>query len=339
MLWKYNWIFAKRNDGMTLKWGIIGAGNIANSFARDLKLSKNSNIVAVTSKNIGSATQFANMFGVANVYPNIDALIADKQVDIIYIATPHNLHFEHSMKALKAGIHVLCEKPVSVGLAQLEIMQQTAKENKCFLMEAMWSRFLPAFVALEAMIKQGLIGDIKTINAQFGYNAPFDATSRIYDLNFAGGALMDIGIYPLSLAYWLLGMPDTIQSNAVIGRSGVDEVSAYQLNYKQGAIANLHSSIVANADHNAVITGTKGYVILHANWWEMQRFTFYPNEGPAQVFEFENIGIGYYHEIIAVETAVKNCQLECPLWTLGDSINICKMMDEMRNVWGLKYPL
>lgn len=321
-----------------LKWGIIGAGNIARKFADDIKLSKGSTITAVASRSRSSAVKFAAQYAVKTVCDDIDQLLSRADVDIVYIATPHPNHFEICIAALNAGKHVLCEKPMSVGMVQLIQMVNLAKQKNLFLMEAMWTRFIPAMVQMLNLVKQGAIGEVNYINADFGYFQRFDPNNRAFDPKLGGGALLDVGIYPISLSYFLLGLPAKKLSMADIGQTGVDEQSAYIFSYQNGAIATLKSSVKSDLMNQAEIGGTKGVIRLPKDWWQMNGFELIGLDGNITQYTNLKIGLGYYHEIIAIEHSILNNELQNPLWNHADSISICKIMDDFRQDWGLVYP-
>lgn len=211
-----------QNNKDTYNWGIIGLGNIANKFANDLVLIPNANLYGVASRSIIKAKEFANKYNVPNYYDSYNELVENKNIDIVYIATPHSFHFSNTMMALNKKKGVLCEKPICINSNQLTLLSKKALENNIFLMEAKWTRFLPSFNKVLELIASGTIGKVKAVKADFGYSFPYDESHRLYNPRLGGGSLLDIGIYPVFLALVILGIPDKILACANKTNLGVD---------------------------------------------------------------------------------------------------------------------
>jgi predicted dehydrogenase len=226
-----------------LRWGILGTGTVAERFAIGLQQAADSELVAIGSRSKASAATFAEKFSVAIRYSSYKGLIQDTNVDVIYVATPHCFHMENTLSCLKHGKSVLCEKPFAINAQQAELMIRTARENKVFLMEAMWSRFLPSMRYFRDILAQGVIGEVLQLTADFGFYNEFNPQHRLFDPDMGGGALLDIGVYPVSFASMVLGTPESIQSRAHIGQSGVDENAGIVLSYPDSpalGILSLH---------------------------------------------------------------------------------------------------
>lgn len=259
----------------TYKWGIIGLGRIAEKFATDLKLIQDASLHAVASRSINKAKEFAQKFNATNYYDNYEDILDCQDLDIMYIATPHNLHYQNTRMCLEKGIPVLCEKPIAVNAKQLEELFTIARANNTFHMEALWTRFLPSFIKVLDLIKDGVIGDIKSIKADFGFKAPFDPENRIFNPDLAGGSLLDIGIYPVFLAYSLFGYPESITARATIGKTGVDEDCQVILRFKDDKSAVLYSSVTYDTSNQAEIYGDSGFIGMHKRWHEADGFTVF----------------------------------------------------------------
>ena len=246
-----------------IKWGIIGLGNIANQFATDLQLLDDAELVAVASRNKDNAIAFAQKYNCAKAYDSYDALFADENVDIIYIATPHNSHAELSIKALENGKHVLCEKPIALSYADAVRMIEASKKHNKFFMEAFWTRFIPSVQDALAKVKNGEIGEVKYLKADFNFIGNEIPGSRLFDKQSGGGALFDVGVYPLFLSYIMCGIPNEIFAKSIFHENGIDLQTSIILQY-ENAQAILHTSIVSESDMKAVIAGTKGRIeLLH----------------------------------------------------------------------------
>lgn len=257
--------------GKIYKWGIIGPGKIAQKFAAALALVPDACLHAVASRDIEKAKAFAQTWSAPVWYGSYEALAADDSLDAVYIATPHTFHHAHVMLCLRSKKAVLCEKPMSVDYASTLAMVNTARQNGVFLMEAMWTRFLPIIEKTLELIQQGEIGELKYLRADFGFVAPYNAGSRLYDMQLGGGAQLDIGVYPLFLALLLMGKPDAVKSFSALAPGGADESTSVLLYYKNGNMAHIHSSIVAQTPISAEITGTAGAISLLRPWYKGTR--------------------------------------------------------------------
>uniref|UniRef100_UPI0040498FBD Gfo/Idh/MocA family protein n=1 Tax=Flavobacterium sp. TaxID=239 RepID=UPI0040498FBD len=249
-----------------IKWGIIGLGKIANKFAADLQLSDNAVLFAVASRNAEKAENFSQKYNATKFYDSYEALAEDSEIDVIYIATPNTFHFQNTMMCLQNGKGVLCEKPMGINATEVATMMYEAKSRNLFLMEGIWTRFMPATNKLLEILANKTIGEILFIRADFGFKADPNPDGRLYNKKLGGGSLIDIGIYPLYLSLLTLGIPVDIKAMARIIETGVDSYCAILLDYENGAKASFESTFEANTPTEAYIYGTKGAIKLHSRF-------------------------------------------------------------------------
>jgi predicted dehydrogenase len=294
-------------------------------------------LVAVGSRSEETAVSFATQYNIPNIHTSYEALVNDPDVDVIYIGTPHVFHKENTLMCLEAGKHVLCEKPFALNAQDAQEMAQMAQAKGLFLMEAMWTRFLPIMGKVRTLLAEGVIGDIRMIAADFGFRAGFDPTQRLFNPELGGGALLDVGIYPISFAFELMGAPNEIISQADIGASGVDEQSTYLFKWNGGQLAQLSSAVRTETVQEAVIYGTNGRIHLHSPWWRGEHLTLV-RDGKQEKISVPMVGNGYNYEATAVSQAIRAGQTEHPLMPLSETIAIMQTMDTIRQQWGLVYP-
>jgi predicted dehydrogenase len=353
-------------------WGIIGTGNGARDFTIGLKSLPNAKAVAVGSRTPARAQEFAQAMGISASHGTYEALVNDPEVQMVYIATPHHSHFADCMLALKAGKPVLCEKPFAMNADEARQIFKYAKENKLFCMEAMWMRFMPLVLQAKKWIDEDRIGQPLSVVADFGYVAPQAGDNRFFNPSFGGGALLDRGVYLLSLAQMILGKPHRIAANAKMSVSGVDAHSAYFLQYASGASAQLQASLIAQASNQAVIMGEKGTIIIHEPFYRPHKvsISLHPNPPMAnatvrplgfgekvkqntlvkQVFFRIGSGLkqvlrppknilqpwesnGYQYEAAEVMRCLALGLIESPMMPVQDSIEVLEVADEIRKIW------
>ena len=320
-----------------IKWGIVGLGNIAHQFCEDLSLVEQATIYAVASRSKEKSEAFAKKYGAIKNYDSYDALFKDPDVDIVYIATPHDSHAELSIAAMNHGKHVLCEKPLAVNSVQVKSMIEASKANKVYLMEAFWTRFNPSIVEIKEKIAQGVIGDIVHIKADFSFPQNLeDEHGRNLNMALAGGALLDMGPYPVFLAYLLLGIPNDIKASAQFHETGADIQTSAVFNYDD-AQAMLYTGFCHESDMIARIYGTKGEIHIDRIWHEAQGYSII-KEGEKVDFSKPTIGKGFAHEIISCQDHLMSNARENKLWALSDSLNVIGLLDKIRTSIGLKYP-
>lgn len=321
-----------------IRWGIIGPGRIAEKFARDISFVKNTEIVAVASRNPERARHFADEFRIAHFYDDYKAIAGDPDVDAVYVATPHPMHFENTKMCLNAGKHVLCEKPLTVNTAESKILIDLATEKDLFLMEALWSRFLPVLQEIRQWINNGRIGDIRLIQSTFGFQAPYDPLSRIFSPELAGGALLDIGVYPIAVSQFLMkNNPLYTDARAIIGNTGVDEMIAVNLLYADGAVSQFTASVQAWFSNDCTIYGTLGKIHIEPMFWYPAKATIY-SKTEEQTIHRPLKGGGFEYEIEETCRCIRENMSESPLMTHADTLANMRLMDTIRNTIGLKYP-
>ncbi|HOK51197.1 MAG: Gfo/Idh/MocA family oxidoreductase [Bacteroidales bacterium] len=321
----------------TIHWGILGTGRIAEKFAIGLQHVTNAQLYAVGSRTKEQAIQFASRYNIPRAYGSYAELAADPNVDVIYIASPHVFHAEHTLLCLEAGKAVLCEKPFAMNARQVSDMIKKAKEKDLFLMEALWTRFLPTVRHTEQLIASGVIGDIIQIQSDFGFKAEYDPQWRLFNKQLGGGSLLDIGIYPVFIALLLLGMPDEIVSSAVIGKTGIDESIGAIFKYNNGKIASLTSTFMANTPTETIISGTEGRIRFHRMWHMPTFLTLTKNDGTSEDIRFNYAANGYEYEAQEVTNCLLQGLKESPLLPLSFSEKLISLLDTIRGQWNLEY--
>jgi predicted dehydrogenase len=321
-----------------IRWGILGRGGIANSFAQGLRALPDAELLAVGSRSAAAAEAFGDEYGVPHRYGSYAELARDPDVDVIYVATPHPFHLEHSRLALEAGKAVLCEKPLTLNARQATELIAYARERRLFLMMAMWTRFLPIMGRLREMLAEGAIGEVRLVQADFSFRAEFDPRHRLFDPALGGGALLDAGIYPLSMASMVLGKPDDMVSLAHLGETGVDEQAAVVLRYDGGALAALTMATRTAGPQVVVIRGTEGYITLPPEWLQATRMILTRPNQPDQAIDLPLTGNGYNYEAAEVMRCLRAGLTESDVMPLDETLALMETMDAIRAGWGLKYP-
>jgi predicted dehydrogenase len=311
------------------KWGIIGPGKIAEKFAAALANVPNAELHAVASRDETRARQFAVKYNAKKFYGNYEAIATDPEIDAVYIATPHTFHHAHALLCLENSKPVLCEKPMSVNYKNSMEMVATARRTKTFLMEAMWTRFLPLIDKTLQLIKEGEIGEVKYLRADFGFKAPFDPASRLYDIKLGGGSLLDVGVYPLFLALLILGKPDEIKSFAHLSVTGADETTNAVLWYKNGCMANILSSIVTQTPLTAEISGTGGTIILQRPWYKGNAVDVRKNDTITHSFSLPYNGNGFEFQVMEVLNCLDKGLTESNIMPLDFSLLMSRVVDEI----------
>ncbi len=324
----------------TVGWGILGAGIIAHKFARGLESVPGATLVAVASRTPAKLQQFGDAFPGARRHGSYAALVEDPAVDIVYVATTNQLHREHSQLALAARKAVLCEKPFTLDAAEARAVITQARQAGVFCMEAMWTRFLPLMRALPELLASADLGEVRMVRADFGQRMPYAPDSRLFDPALGGGALLDLGIYPLSLAFYLLGRPGAVASEAVLAPTGVDAQSAAVLQYPGGRLALIACSIVAALPTDALIVCEGGHVWIHAPMYRPSEYSLlrYDADGQAQDagpgptrVPFQ--GNGYNYEAAEAMRCLRAGERESPVMPLDETLAIMEAMDAIRACW------
>ena len=328
-----------------VRWGLLATGKIASAFAADLALLPECEIAAVAARREESAAAFARTHGAARAYGDYRALVEDPDVDVVYVATPHALHAEHVTLALEAGKPVLCEKPMTLNAGEAAALVDLAADKQLFLMEAMWMRCNPLVRRLRALLASGELGEVRQVRADLGFRVDRPATDRLLDPALGGGALLDMGVYPLTLAQLFLGEPSSVAAVASLSEAGADLDVAISLGYPGGALASLTSTMTAWSPRTASIATDRGRIELAESFHHPTAATWVPagdSEGsdPAATESFaeELTGSGLAHEALEVVRCLRNGELESPLVPLSDTLAMMRLTDRIRAEIGVRYP-
>ena len=333
------------SDGV--RWGVLGTGGIARAFATDVALLGDASVGAVGSRSQGGADDFADFLqttdGVrlpdAHRHASYDALVSDDTIDAVYVATPHPGHVEAATLALEAGKPVLLEKPFTLNAAEAKALVDTARSRKVFLMEAMWTRFLPHIARLREILDAGTLGELVTLTADHGQWFAPDANSRLFDPRLGGGALLDLGIYPVSFASLVFGIPDRVTARSSPDFTGVDGQTSVVLDYTSGAHSVLTTTLSAATANVAAISGTDARVELDRTWYAPTSFRVTSRDGDViERYDAPHEGLGLRHEAAEVGRCLRAGLLESELMPLDETVSIMRTLDEIRAQIGLVYP-
>ncbi len=312
-----------------LRWGILGTGRIAHTFASDLRFIDDGEIIAVGSRSQSSADRFADEFDVQYRHPTYEKLVENPEVDVIYVATPHPMHFDNALLALEHDKPVLVEKAFTMNASQARELVQVARERKLFMMEAMWTRFLPHVVAIREMIANDELGEIVAIEADHGKWFEPDPTSRLFAPELGGGALLDLGVYPVSFASMILGRPDRIAALVDPAFSGVDGQTSMLFGYESGAQAVLTCTSHARTATRACISGVKARIEIAGDFYAPTSFRLIQRSGEESRFEFSSEGRGLHHQAIEVARCIDAGLLESAVMPLDETVAIMETMDRV----------
>ena len=328
-------------NGTKIRWGILGCGRIARKFASDLRLVTDAELIAAGSRNKETLLSFAKDFSCNHLHNSYEELVANSEVDVIYIATPHSHHYEHTLLCIGHNKAVLCEKAFAINSKQAKEMVDTARKKNVFLMEALWTKFLPHYKKLQELLQKNTLGDVKSVLVNFGFKASSNSPQRLLDPILGGGTLLDIGIYNVFMTTSVLGKPDSIEATMTAASTGVDEQIAVVFKYSNGAIAQLFSSFVTNLPIQAEINGTAGCVTLTSRFYEpsatIQLSKQIPYEREIVPVEKE-AGFGYQYEARHVNECLKKGLTESPVMTHADTLMLMETLDAIRMKAGIKYP-
>jgi predicted dehydrogenase len=320
------------------RWGILATGKIAAAFLADLRLLPDAEVIAVGSRTPESARMFADRHGIPRAYGSWAELAADADVDVVYVATPHPAHHEAAMTCLAAGRAVLCEKPFTLDRATSEDLVGTARDRGLFLMEAMWMRCNPIVLQMRELIAGGAIGDVTTVQADFGIAGPFPPEHRIRARALGGGALLDLGVYPVSLAHFVLGVPDQVRAWASLTPEGVDENTGIIFGYDSGAMATLSCGLVGETPKTAVITGTKGQIEVGSPLYRPSQLVLHRDGADPEIMPADQHGGGLQHEAAEVQRCLRAGLLESPLVPHTATLEVMSLLDTVRAQIGVTYP-
>ncbi|RCS28049.1 gfo/Idh/MocA family oxidoreductase [Polaribacter sp. WD7] len=319
----------------TIKWGIIGLGKIANKFATDLATIEHAELYAVASRNKENAVSFAQKYSAKKAFDSYQDLVKDDEVDAVYIATPHSFHKEHAVLCMKHKKAVLCEKPFAMNLHQVEEMIAVAKENDVLLMEALWTYFLPHYQYVLDVFKSEKYGKLLQLEADFGFQAVYDLESRLLKKEIGGGSLLDIGIYPIFAALSTLGMPKSIDANAVFFETGADSECHMVFKY-HNAKAILKSTLLEDTPTEAIFTFEDAIVKINTMFYQPSTVSIF-NNGEEEIIDFGYSTIGYNFETLHFNELLRTEKKESPIMTFDFSKKIINTLDKVREVIGLTY--
>jgi predicted dehydrogenase len=322
-----------------VRWGILGLGNIARAFAEGLRHVPGARLEACASRDQGKADGFGEKWDVPRRHGSYEALAADPDIDAIYVATPHPLHREACLLCIERGKAVLCEKPMGINVRDERAIVEAARRKGVLLMDAMWSRFLPHVARARELVAAGAIGDARLLQADFGFRCGGDPASRLMDPSLAGGGLLDVGIYPVSLAHLFFGKPVDVQGTAHLGATGVDEQAGMLLRFGGGEIAVLSCAVRTSTPQEALLVGTAGSIRMHAPWWRPSRLTLSGQGKEPVVIETPHVGNGYSHEAIEFGRCLSAGLRESPIMPLDESLAVMGTLDAVRRQIGLRYPM
>lgn len=313
-----------------IKWGIFGTGFIAKTFTESMKDAHSSEVVAVYSRTEKSGEAFKQVYDHVDIYTDIDKFLNDSGIDAVYVASPHPAHKEQTLQALRAKKAVLCEKPLTLSYDAALEMTQCAKDNNVLLMEAVWTRFLPAILGAKKLIDEGVIGKIKILTADFGFDVgpSYDVSGRLYNKELGGGAMYDVGVYTLSMAnYFVNKEPIKLQTSMIPTSTGVDGISNYTLTYED-AMAILYSAVDVNSRQELYISGELGSIHI-PEFWHADRFSIKLAGGKENIHVFERDNTGYIHEIEGFNASLRAGELENSVVPHKDTLAVMSMVDNI----------
>ncbi|MET9427005.1 MULTISPECIES: Gfo/Idh/MocA family oxidoreductase [unclassified Streptomyces] len=324
--------------GGTVRWGVLATGGIAASFTTDLLQLPDAEVVAVASRSAASATAFAERFGIPRAYGDWASLAADEDVDVVYVATPHAAHRAAAGLCLEAGRAVLCEKPFTLNAREAAELAGIARRRGVFLMEAMWMYCGPVVRRMVELVRDGAIGEIRSVQADFGLVGPADPGHRLRDPAAGGGALLDLGVYPVSFAQLLLGEPDRVQADALLSPEGVDLNTGMLLGWDSGATALLSCSIVSDTPLTASVSGTAGRIEFARGFFHPEGFVLHRDGREPEEFTVPGRRDTFQHEAAEVMRCLRAGETESPLVPLDGTLAVMRTLDAVRDRIGVRYP-
>jgi predicted dehydrogenase len=323
----------------TVRWGILATGGMAAAFTEDLLREPEARVTAVGSRSVAGAQRFAKRFGIPRAHGTWQELAADPEVDVVYVATPHAHHLAAATACLEAGKPVLCEKPFALSGRQTRALVELAGKQGLFLMEAMWTYVNPTVRRVADLVADGAIGEVRSLHASFGGRVTVPPEHRLWDPAAGGGALLDLGTYPVSFAHLLLGVPDSVTAHARLSARGVDEQTGVLLGYADGAMAVLTCSLLADDERRAVVYGTAGRIEIPADFYNPGSFVLHRDgHEPQTVTAPPQLGNGYGHQAREVMRCLRVGLTESPLVPLAGSLAVMDTLDKVRELVGVRYP-
>ncbi|WP_066521926.1 Gfo/Idh/MocA family protein [Curtobacterium ammoniigenes] len=323
---------------MSIRWGVLGTGGIAHTFVADC-MAGGIAFTAVGSRTASRAAAFAAQYGIASAYGSYDELVAASDVDAVYVATPHAMHAEDALRAIAAGKHVLVEKAFTVTAAEASAVVDAARASRVAVMEAMWTRFLPQSARIRALVAEGRIGRPRIVEASHRQVLPTDPRHRLNDPALGGGALLDLGIYPVSFAVDMLGLPTSVRAAGTLSDQGVDTQMAMLLTHEGGAQSLLHCALDLRSPNTASIIGEDGRIDIDSTWYAPTTYRLCDRDGTViESFDGREDLAGYMHEARAFETIIEDGSLDSPLMPAAQSVAIMGVLDAAREQVGVRYP-
>lgn len=322
----------------TYRFAILGTGWIARKMAEALDYVQGAEKYAIASRDFNKSKKFADEFGFKKAYESYEEAANDKEVDVVYIATPHNMHCVNALMCMEAGKHVLCEKPFAVNRQEVELMIAKAKQKGVFLMEAMWSRFHPHIIKAKELIENGELGEIQLLTADFGIQRPVVDSDRKFNRELIGGALLDIGIYPVFAAQYFLGKNTQLSAQAVIGHTGVDFSNSVMLKYEKPHLAVLHSSFMYESGVKATIYGDKATLLFDSFWFMPGNLKLQYVDGREEILTFPKVSNGYQYEAQEVVNCLNEGLTQSESMSWNESLQLIDTLDAIRKECGINYP-
>ncbi|WP_339725501.1 Gfo/Idh/MocA family oxidoreductase [uncultured Paraglaciecola sp.] len=323
----------------SFNWGVIGPGNIANTFAKAIAPSKKGKILAVASRSKERASEFAETYHIEKTYSDYGQMLADPEIDIIYIATPHNFHYQQAKMCLQAGKHVLVEKPCTVNAEQMKVLVELAQSKNLLLQEALWSRFMPCLSQLRQLLNEGIIGDIQYIQSEIGFAFQKRQKSRLLKAELAGGSLLDLGIYSITVSQFLLDEhPDIVTAMGQLTDQQVDGHVFANMHYPSGRFAQFTCSMLAQTSNTMRIVGTDGYVNLPACFWDTDKAEVFRDNSLIQTIDIPHPVNGFEYQIEASMDCIQQNRLYSEVMSHRDSVTVLEVMDDIRQQIGVQFP-
>ena len=319
------------------RWGIIGTGGIANAFRRDLEYLVGHRVSAVLSRSMQNAESFSSTISNCRPFDDPQSFMEFSEMDAVYIATPNTLHFEQTIMALENKKHVLCEKPFAMNSGEVRSMVETSKANNVALLEGMWTRYLPHIDIIRGLIKENAIGDIHSLFACHGQDLTHSNNPRLWTKELGGGALLDLGIYVVSLAHMILGKPKNIIASSIFTKQGVDAKTSMIFTYESGALANLSCTMYDTQPNRAVISGSKGFIEIAPTFYAPTSITLNTNDGKSVSYPNDYKGHGLREQADELANCVKNNEIESQKMKHSESISVMESMDQIRDQVGLTF--
>jgi predicted dehydrogenase len=324
--------------GDKFRWGIIGPGRIAQKFAQGLQVIAEARLQAVASTNGERAQAFADQYNAQKAYSSYEAMLNDPQVDAVYIATPLNFHYDNARICLEAGKPVLCEKPLTVNATQAQALCELARAKSIFLMEALWTRFHPAYQQVRRWLDDGAVGEIRLLDSTMGFNKPKDPQDRLFNPNLAGGALLDLGVYPIAISQWVMGKnPTAFQVKSHFSDTGVDDLTCATLQYGEGAFSQFSCNFLTDNQNEFIIYGTQGAIRIHPFYWLSTRVSLLTPDRE-ETIQCPFRASGFEYEAEEVMRCVRDGKLESDIMPHAHTLANMSLMDDIRQEIGLVYP-